>query len=151
MQPNGITVTPMTIYAVHAHAYFEVDTLGVKEFGLSISDDYSYDKTKHVITNYQNPPSASATANLGWYGSIADKNVHKYDSSAYDPLQMPIINILTHLAIMMVTSNCVLPQRVIIILMIRILAARLTDEGIRSLNRSGKFTFTNFSLLKFEC
>jgi hypothetical protein len=86
MNPNGMTMQPLTIYAVHAKAYFEVDTFYVKEFGISISDDYSYDNSKHVITKYQNPPSASATANLGWYGSITDKSVQTYDKTAADAI-----------------------------------------------------------------
>jgi hypothetical protein len=88
MNPNGMTMQPLTIYAVHAKAYFEVDTFYVKEFGISISDDYSYDNSKHVIIKYRNPPSASATANLGWYGSITGKpSVQTYDKTAADAIK----------------------------------------------------------------
>lgn len=73
------------VYNKTAKGSFTVRSLGVDQFRISISDAFSYNGSK--ITTYQNPPSASAEAWLGWTGSIkGTPSVYSIDSTAKDAI-----------------------------------------------------------------
>ena len=81
---SSSTIQPLAvpIYNKTAKGSFTVKSLGVNQFRITVSDNFDYNGTK--ITSYQDPPSASAEAWLGWSGSITNKDVRSIDATAKD-------------------------------------------------------------------
>lgn len=83
-EENSLFKTNSTIQNTTAKGSFTVRSLGVDQFRITCSVNFSYDGKK--IVNYQNPPSASAEAWLGWTGEITNKTVQEIDSTAADAI-----------------------------------------------------------------
>ncbi len=83
---SSSTIQPLAvpIYNKTAKGSFTVKSLGVNQFRITVSDNFDYNGTK--ITSYQDPPSASAEAWLGWSGSITNKDVRSIDATAKDAI-----------------------------------------------------------------
>ncbi|MGG0656435.1 hypothetical protein [Rummeliibacillus pycnus] len=81
---SGIQPLAEPIYTKTAKGSYTIRTLGVDQFRITVSAAFSYNGSK--ITSFQDPPSASAEAWLGWSGSITNRDIYSSDATAKDAI-----------------------------------------------------------------